>query len=34
MIKDLEGKTYEEWLKSFGMFSLEKNRLRRDLIVA
>lgn len=33
MVKALDGKMYEEWLRSLGLVSLEKRRLRVDLIV-
>ncbi|GAB0204228.1 hypothetical protein GRJ2_002888400 [Grus japonensis] len=32
MVKDLEGKTYEEQLRSLGLFTLETRRLRGDLV--
>ncbi|KAK4818856.1 hypothetical protein QYF61_020075 [Mycteria americana] len=32
MVKGLKSKTYKGWLRSLGLFSLEKRRLRHDLI--
>lgn len=31
-VKSPEGKPYEKWLMSLGLFSLEQWRLRQDLI--
>ncbi|KAJ7406297.1 hypothetical protein BTVI_65888 [Pitangus sulphuratus] len=32
MVEGLKGKTYKEWLRSLGFFSLKRRRLRDDLV--
>ena len=34
MVKGMESKTQEEWLRSLGLFSPEQRRLRGELVVA
>ena len=34
LVKGLEGMMHEKWLKSVGLFSLQRRRLREELMAA